>query len=124
MRVESNEAGCVFRGGLWRRDALMSSRSLGRYGGEAGPAAAPAATSGFSHCSKGLAARQTKILQIPPLRMTPFAAGGAINKRRLGRQAQGRKAIINGRLRMTWTAPEACEVCVGMEVTSYMSAEI
>jgi coenzyme PQQ precursor peptide PqqA len=25
---------------------------------------------------------------------------------------------------MTWTAPEACEVCVGMEVTSYMSAEI
>jgi coenzyme PQQ precursor peptide PqqA len=24
----------------------------------------------------------------------------------------------------TWTAPEACEVCVGMEVTSYMSAEI
>ena len=25
---------------------------------------------------------------------------------------------------MTWTAPEACEICVGMEVTSYMSAEI
>jgi coenzyme PQQ precursor peptide PqqA len=25
---------------------------------------------------------------------------------------------------MTWTVPEACEVCVGMEVTSYMSAEI
>jgi coenzyme PQQ precursor peptide PqqA len=25
---------------------------------------------------------------------------------------------------MTWTTPEACEVCVGMEVTSYMSAEI
>jgi len=25
---------------------------------------------------------------------------------------------------LTWTAPEACEVCVGMEVTSYMSAEI
>jgi coenzyme PQQ precursor peptide PqqA len=25
---------------------------------------------------------------------------------------------------IVWTAPEACEVCVGMEVTSYMSAEI
>ncbi|MGO9389167.1 pyrroloquinoline quinone precursor peptide PqqA [Rhodoblastus sp.] len=25
---------------------------------------------------------------------------------------------------MTWTTPEVCEVCVGMEVTSYMSAEI
>jgi coenzyme PQQ precursor peptide PqqA len=24
----------------------------------------------------------------------------------------------------TWTAPEACEVCVGMEVTSYMSAAL
>jgi coenzyme PQQ precursor peptide PqqA len=23
-----------------------------------------------------------------------------------------------------WTAPEACEICCGMEVTSYMSAEI
>jgi coenzyme PQQ precursor peptide PqqA len=23
-----------------------------------------------------------------------------------------------------WTAPEACEICVGMEVTSYMSAEL
>ncbi|WP_298357559.1 pyrroloquinoline quinone precursor peptide PqqA [Rhodoblastus sp.] len=23
-----------------------------------------------------------------------------------------------------WTTPEACEICVGMEVTSYMSAEI
>ncbi|PPQ39323.1 pyrroloquinoline quinone precursor peptide PqqA [Rhodoblastus acidophilus] len=29
-----------------------------------------------------------------------------------------------GSLTMTWTVPEACEVCVGMEVTSYMSAEI
>ncbi len=25
---------------------------------------------------------------------------------------------------VTWTAPEACEVCVGMEVTSYMSAAL
>jgi coenzyme PQQ precursor peptide PqqA len=25
---------------------------------------------------------------------------------------------------LTWTTPVACEVCVGMEVTSYMSAEI
>jgi len=25
---------------------------------------------------------------------------------------------------MTWTTPEICEVCVGMEVTSYASAEI
>jgi coenzyme PQQ precursor peptide PqqA len=25
---------------------------------------------------------------------------------------------------LTWTAPEACEVCVGMEVTSYMSAAL
>jgi coenzyme PQQ precursor peptide PqqA len=24
----------------------------------------------------------------------------------------------------TWTAPEACEICVGMEVTSYMSAAL
>ncbi len=24
----------------------------------------------------------------------------------------------------SWTAPEACEICVGMEVTSYMSAEL
>ncbi len=24
----------------------------------------------------------------------------------------------------SWTTPVACEVCVGMEVTSYMSAEI
>jgi coenzyme PQQ precursor peptide PqqA len=24
----------------------------------------------------------------------------------------------------TWATPVACEVCVGMEVTSYMSAEI
>jgi coenzyme PQQ precursor peptide PqqA len=24
----------------------------------------------------------------------------------------------------TWTTPEACEVCVGMEVTSYMSAAL
>jgi coenzyme PQQ precursor peptide PqqA len=31
---------------------------------------------------------------------------------------------LKGRSNMTWTAPEACEVCVGMEVTSYMSAEI
>jgi coenzyme PQQ precursor peptide PqqA len=23
-----------------------------------------------------------------------------------------------------WTAPEACEICVGMEVTAYISAEI
>jgi coenzyme PQQ precursor peptide PqqA len=34
------------------------------------------------------------------------------------------KTKQNGSLRMTWTAPEACEICVGMEVTSYMSAEI
>jgi coenzyme PQQ precursor peptide PqqA len=27
-------------------------------------------------------------------------------------------------MNMTWTAPEACEICIGMEVTSYMSAEI
>jgi coenzyme PQQ precursor peptide PqqA len=25
---------------------------------------------------------------------------------------------------MSWTTPEVCEVCVGMEVTSYESAEI
>jgi coenzyme PQQ precursor peptide PqqA len=25
---------------------------------------------------------------------------------------------------VTWTAPEACEICVGMEVTSYMSAAL
>ncbi|MDE3175981.1 MAG: pyrroloquinoline quinone precursor peptide PqqA [Pseudomonadota bacterium] len=25
---------------------------------------------------------------------------------------------------MAWTTPEICEVCVGMEVTSYASAEI
>ncbi|HUO54529.1 MAG TPA: pyrroloquinoline quinone precursor peptide PqqA [Rhodoblastus sp.] len=25
---------------------------------------------------------------------------------------------------MTWTAPEICEICCGMEVTSYSSAEI
>ncbi|MGO8739071.1 pyrroloquinoline quinone precursor peptide PqqA [Rhodoblastus sp.] len=25
---------------------------------------------------------------------------------------------------MAWTAPEVCEICCGMEVTSYMSAEI
>ncbi|WP_104508956.1 pyrroloquinoline quinone precursor peptide PqqA [Rhodoblastus sphagnicola] len=24
----------------------------------------------------------------------------------------------------SWTTPQACEVCVGMEVTAYMSAEI
>jgi coenzyme PQQ precursor peptide PqqA len=24
----------------------------------------------------------------------------------------------------TWTTPEVCEVCVGMEVTSYMSASL
>ncbi|PPQ39889.1 pyrroloquinoline quinone precursor peptide PqqA [Rhodoblastus acidophilus] len=23
-----------------------------------------------------------------------------------------------------WTTPQACEICVGMEVTAYMSAEI
>jgi coenzyme PQQ precursor peptide PqqA len=25
---------------------------------------------------------------------------------------------------MAWTTPEICEVCVGMEVTSYESAEV
>ncbi len=25
---------------------------------------------------------------------------------------------------MNWTTPEACEICVGMEVTAYLSAEI
>jgi coenzyme PQQ precursor peptide PqqA len=25
---------------------------------------------------------------------------------------------------LTWTTPQACEICVGMEVTAYMSAEI
>jgi len=25
---------------------------------------------------------------------------------------------------MAWTTPEICEVCVGMEVTAYASAEI
>jgi len=25
---------------------------------------------------------------------------------------------------MSWTTPEICEICVGMEVTSYASAEI
>jgi len=23
-----------------------------------------------------------------------------------------------------WTAPEACEICCGMEITAYMSAEV
>jgi len=23
-----------------------------------------------------------------------------------------------------WTTPQACEICVGMEVTAYMSAEL
>ena len=27
-------------------------------------------------------------------------------------------------LTMAWTTPEICEVCVGMEVTAYASAEI
>ena len=25
---------------------------------------------------------------------------------------------------LTWSTPEACEICVGMEVTSYMSAAL
>ncbi|WP_446737777.1 pyrroloquinoline quinone precursor peptide PqqA [Rhodoblastus sp. 17X3] len=32
--------------------------------------------------------------------------------------------IRKRRNNMAWTTPELCEICVGMEVTSYLSAEI
>lgn len=36
----------------------------------------------------------------------------------------GRKARQQGMEAMTsWTTPQLCEICVGMEVTAYMSAE-
>jgi coenzyme PQQ precursor peptide PqqA len=40
--------------------------------------------------------------------------------RRRAKPAQWRKDMTE----MNWTAPEACEICVGMEVTSYMSAAL
>jgi len=27
-------------------------------------------------------------------------------------------------IELSWTTPQICEICVGMEVTAYMSAEI
>jgi coenzyme PQQ precursor peptide PqqA len=37
---------------------------------------------------------------------------------------QAKADTVFGGKSMTWTTPEICEVCVGMEVTSYESAEI
>jgi coenzyme PQQ precursor peptide PqqA len=42
----------------------------------------------------------------------------------LERIGRARSSLEENMTEVTWTAPEACEVCVGMEVTSYMSAEI
>jgi coenzyme PQQ precursor peptide PqqA len=47
-------------------------------------------------------------------------ANAADQAMRWSRKFKRRKIMTEA----TWTAPEACEVCVGMEVTSYMSAEI
>jgi coenzyme PQQ precursor peptide PqqA len=47
----------------------------------------------------------------------PTANITAIGRNALSQQSRRRQA-------MTWTTPEVTEVCVGMEVTSYESAEI
>jgi coenzyme PQQ precursor peptide PqqA len=46
----------------------------------------------------------------------------ALNRRRSPRNSK--TALEENMTELNWTAPEACEVCVGMEVTSYMSAAL
>jgi coenzyme PQQ precursor peptide PqqA len=41
--------------------------------------------------------------------------------RRAGSPSPGKEMTMNT---LSWTTPQACEICVGMEVTAYMSAEI
>ena len=41
-----------------------------------------------------------------------------------GKQEQGAAAFQTEEMTMAWTTPEIVEVCVGMEVTAYSSAEI
>ena len=36
----------------------------------------------------------------------------------------GASKILEGNDAMAWSTPVICEVCVGMEVTSYLSAEM
>jgi coenzyme PQQ precursor peptide PqqA len=63
----------------------------------------------------------TKILRFSRPRLTPLAP----NKPMLFiLKSAPDSAPWNWERNMTWTAPEACEICCGMEVTSYMSAEI
>jgi coenzyme PQQ precursor peptide PqqA len=40
------------------------------------------------------------------------------------RKEQERPSIQPEEINMAWTTPEIVEVCVGMEITSYSSAEI
>ena len=63
----------------------------------------------------------TKILRFSRCVLTPLAP----NKTMLfNLKSAPDSAPCNWERNMTWTAPEACEICCGMEVTSYMSAEI
>ena len=42
----------------------------------------------------------------------------------LGSWESGASKILEGNDAMAWSTPEVREVCVGMEVTSYLSAEM
>jgi coenzyme PQQ precursor peptide PqqA len=41
-----------------------------------------------------------------------------------GSWESGARKSAQGNDAMAWSTPEVCEVCVGMEVTSYLSAEM
>jgi coenzyme PQQ precursor peptide PqqA len=42
----------------------------------------------------------------------------------LGSKRNGARKTEEGNDAMAWSTPVVCEVCVGMEVTSYLSAEM
>ncbi|GAB6843192.1 hypothetical protein JCM2811A_21940 [Methylorubrum rhodinum] len=50
--------------------------------------------------------------------------GTASVRGRAGRETDLRLQIVVRRYTMKWSAPVVAEICVGMEVTSYESAEI
>jgi coenzyme PQQ precursor peptide PqqA len=54
-------------------------------------------------------------------------ASTIIPKAPMRNKTTGRSARSKGwkpKTETTWTTPQICEICVGMEVTAYMSAEI
>jgi coenzyme PQQ precursor peptide PqqA len=72
----------------------------------------------------------TKILQFSRRRLTHRASprvkrrDNEVSMTPSGRWVQNKIWEIVMEINISWTTPVACEVCVGMEVTSYMSAEI